>query len=112
MDASVPQDIDWLAPWQAVEDGSGLEAELRREVVHGHPLCGLTIVAVGRRVDCDDVLFRVDHPSCALAVVHLTWRMKSESDPKWPHTTLFTDWDDWVGRCMKPDNEKNEGHGE
>ena len=30
MDTSVPHGIDWLAPWQAIENGSGLEAELRR----------------------------------------------------------------------------------
>jgi len=109
MDTSVPKGFDWVPPWQAVEDGSGLEAELRREVVHGHPLYGLPTVAVGRRVDCDDVLFRVDHPSRALAVVHLTWRMRSEPDTTWPHTVLFQNWEDWIEECLKADHTEYEG---
>lgn len=52
------------------------------------------------------MLFHVNHPSYPLAVVHLTWRMKPETDPNWPHTRLFADWDDGIDNCMKPDNEE------
>jgi hypothetical protein len=103
MDRSIPSGMAWLAPWEAVGDGSALEAELRREVSSGHPLYGLPAVAVGRRTDCDDVLFRVDHASGRLAVVHLTWRTAPEPEPTWPCTRLFSDWQNWIGNCMEHD---------
>ena len=84
------------------------KAELHREIVDGHPLHGPSAFAVGRRIDCDDVLFCVDHPSYTLAVVHLTWRMKPEPDPIWPHTQLFADWEDWIENCLKPDHAEHE----
>ncbi len=77
-----------------------------------YPVHGLPAVAVGRRVDCADVLLCVDHPSCALAVVHLTWRGKPETDPTWPHTRLLADWEDWIADCLKPDNADFQGEGE
>ena len=63
MNTSLPSGMEWLEPWKAVADGAALEAELSREVVKGHSLHGLQAMAVGRRIDCDDVLFCVDHPS-------------------------------------------------
>ncbi len=101
--------MEWLAPWEPVTDGAALDAELRAEIMDGHPLYGLPAMAVGRRVDCDNVLFRVDHPSCGLAVVHLTWQMRPEPDPAWPHTLLFHDWDEWIEKCLKPDNLEYQG---
>ena len=103
--------MEWLAPWEPVADGAALEAELGREIVNGHSLYGLPAVAVGRRIDCDDVLFCVDHPPCALAVVHLTWRMRPEPDPVWPSTFLFRDWEEWTEKCLKPDNADYQGDG-
>ena len=111
MNTSIPYGMEWLAPWETVVDGVALDAELRAEIVDGHPLDGLSAVAIARRSDCDDVLFCVDHPSYALAVVHLTWRTKPESDPTWPHTLLFRDWAEWIGNCMKPDNANDQGGG-
>jgi hypothetical protein len=96
--------MQWIAPWEPVVNGPALESELRREIVMGHPLYGRSAVAVARRVDCDDVLFRVDHARYKLAVVHLTWRMKPEPDPTYPQSQLFADWNDWIANCMKPDN--------
>src|SRR5438552_765492 len=65
-----PADLAMLDPWDAVDDGRGLETELVREVVRGHPLFGKTVRAVARRADQDDVLFVGD---AIVAVVHLTW---------------------------------------
>ena len=89
MNLSKPHGMEWLAPWETVANGAALNAELRAEIVKGHPLHGLQAMAVARRIDCDDVLFCVDHPSYSLAVVHLTWRTKPETDPRWPHSQLF-----------------------
>ena len=110
MNTSKPHGMEWLAPWKAVADGAALDAELRAEIVKGHPLHGLQAMAVARRIDCDDVLFCVDHPSYSVAVVRLTWQ-KPETDPRWPHAQLFADWDDWISNCMKPDNADYQGEG-
>jgi hypothetical protein len=109
MSKSIPDNLEWLAPWVEVADGIGLEAILRREIADGHPLYDLPAVAVGRRIDCDDVVFRVEHPSFRLAVVHLTWRRQPESDPTWPQTVLFANWDDWIENCMGPDHAEYRG---
>jgi hypothetical protein len=109
MNDAASNSIRWLSPWEAVDNGAVFEAELRREVVSGHPLYGLSAVAVGRRLDCDDVLFRIDHPSCALAVVHLTWRMQPEHDQTWPQTRLFHHCEEWIQNCLKPDHAQYEG---
>jgi hypothetical protein len=101
--------VEWLTPWKAVADGAALDAELRAEIVAGHTLNGVPATAIGRRIDCDDVLFCVDHPSFALAVVHLTWRGKPETDPVWPDMLLFHDWEEWIEKCLKPDHAEYEG---
>ena len=105
----LPNGFEWLTPWEAVDNGTALETELRREIREGHSLHDLPVMAVGRRVDCDDVLFRVDRPSRALAVVHLPWRMQPEPDPTWLHTRLFPNWEDWTEKCLKPDHAEYEG---
>jgi hypothetical protein len=111
MNTSVPSGMEWVAPWEPILDGAALNAELRAEIVAGHPLHGLAAAAVGRRTDCDDVLFCVDHPLCTLAVVHLTWRGRPEPDPTWPHTRLFADWAEWIEKCLKPDHAQYEEEG-
>jgi hypothetical protein len=92
--------LRWLEPWEPAS--SGLEAELTKEVSRGHPLFGREAVSVGRRGDCDDVLFFLPGGLSPLAVVHLTWR--PEKSPEWPHTNFYTSLDDWVERCMKPEH--------
>ena len=38
-----------------------------------------------------------------LAVVHMTWR--KETDPRWPNTRLFENWEQWVHEEMIPSHE-------
>ena len=95
-------DIEWLEPWKAVEDGGFFEAELQREVGPGHLLCGVEVQAIGQRLDCDDVLFALTNHSHALAVVHLT--CSAEPNPQWPQTRLFARLEDWMERDMEPNN--------
>jgi hypothetical protein len=108
MKEMTPNALEWLAPWEAVADGAALETELRGEVAEGHLLYSVPAVAVGRRMDCDDMLFRIEHPSYTLAVVHLTWRTQPEPDPTWPYTVLFHTWEEWIEKCLKPDNAEYE----
>ncbi len=87
--------INWLIPWHSIEDGTrddGMVQELRREICDRHVLYGLPVRPVGRRQDCDDVLFELLDGSGRLAVVHLTYSRYPEPDPRWPNTTMFNGW--------------------
>jgi hypothetical protein len=102
--------LRWLEPWEPAS--SGLEAELKKEVSPEHPLFGQEAISVGRRGDCDDVLFFLPENPSPLAVVHLTWTGRREKNPEWPHTTFYSSLDDWVERCMKPDHLERESSSE
>lgn len=79
--------IRWTSPWQPVKDQL-LATELQREIGPGHALAGKSVTAIGRRTDCDDVLFHVADSAKPYAVVHLTWRGR-ESSSDWPATSFF-----------------------
>src|SRR5687767_11071706 len=100
-----PSQIQWRVPWWPVpaEDEAKTVAELHRELPSGHVLFGGTVQAVGRRQDCDDVLFYLGESLPHFAVVHLTY--SPESRPEWPSTTLFDTLADWIEQCMIPDAE-------
>lgn len=102
-DADIPRDITWLEPWFRVEHRRFFEVVLAREIREGHTLYGLPLVVVGFRVELEDVLVRVDHPSGMLAVVHLTWDGGRNGNPALPATRLFADWEQWQRECLLPD---------
>ena len=95
--------LHWLEPWYPASSAN-FEAELAREVSPAHPLFGLKAICVGRRYDCDDVLFFLPNNPSPLAVVHLTWSLARESFPNCPRTAFYASLDDWVERCMKVDH--------
>lgn len=99
--------IELLEPWCAIDDRSGVEQELARELPAGHVLAGKTVRAVARRDDRDDVLFEV--AGMEYAVVHLTWRRQRETDPRWPSTELYATLEDWREQTMLPDHEDYTG---
>lgn len=100
---AVPIEIKWSQPWiPEFDEEDLLVRELQREVCDHHILFGVNARAVGRRIDCDDVLFVTDDPQKPIAVVHLTWRI--ESDPSLPITSIFDGWQDWVENCMMKDH--------
>ena len=105
LNVAIPKDIAISAPWRVIElpemeeRANLLAAELRKECPPGHILHGLPTRAVATRIDRDDVLFEIEGIS-QLAVVHLTWR--EEKDPRWPSTTLFGNWEQWVNQEMIP----------
>ena len=68
-----PPQLEWLEPWQRFEaSGDAFVRELQKEVPAQHVLHGLQVIAVARRIDCDEVLFATSDPTKPLAVVHLT----------------------------------------
>jgi hypothetical protein len=79
--------MEWLSPWESVSNSDELRAELARECGLLHPLRGTAVTAIARRIDRDDVLFRLDDGSFRVALVHLTYR--KEVGPNWPHTVFF-----------------------
>lgn len=107
---AIPPQLEWLEPWQHIEGrAEALVNELQKELPPQHVLHGVQVVAVARRIDCDDVLFATTDPMKPLAVVHLTWTGRTESALKWPHTTLYESWRDWTERCLFPDHKEHFG---
>ena len=97
--------IDFVEPWVAVgSEQEALENELRRELSPDNVLSGFSFRVIGRRVDCDDVLVEVceKEANFKLALVHLTWRGKSEPSP-WPITDVFASAKEFVANAMEPD---------
>ncbi len=105
VDYRVPPNMIWLTPWVAIKQNiTQLEDELARELLDAHILCGKKVRAIARRIDNDDVLFEVDDQDYQYAVVHLTWSGKQESSKEYPWTVLYSNFEDWVEKCMKLDH--------
>jgi len=99
--------IDWLEPWDKLHiDSISFENELYKEIGTSHILNGKGVTAIGRRYDCDDILFQVYDAEFKYAVVHLTFSTEREENPIFPYTTIYMDLNDWINRGMKPDNEE------
>jgi hypothetical protein len=102
--------MKWEVPWHPVaHDASlvvGLEQELRRELGVGHPLHCLPARALGRRPDCDDVLFALEDGTGRVAAVHLTFTHSPPERPPWPLTTIYASFEAWVSECMHRDHEE------
>jgi hypothetical protein len=69
----------------------------------GHVLIGRAVQTVGRRQDCDDVLFYLGASVPQFAVVHLTYARETRAE--WPETRLFDTLEAWIQQCMVPDAE-------
>ena len=90
--------MDVPEPWKSVSDireESRLGQELRREIAPGHPLSGLSLRAILRRDDADDVLFSIDDGTGSVVEVHLMWSRGPEVPP-WPTTRFFADAETWA----------------
>lgn len=102
MELAELRELDWLDPWRPTPPG--LETELARELGPGHVLAGRRAVAVGRRMDNDDVLFYLPDGPALLAVVHLTWTGQRERTADWPHAELYQSVAEFAERRMRPDH--------
>ena len=102
--------MEWLVPWYSVSDETtqveALERELHRELAKGHPLHGVRVRTLGRRQDCDDVLFALEDGSRRVAVVHLTWAHRSPDRVPWPLTTIYPSLDTWGIEGMRVDHDE------
>ncbi len=99
--------IEWLEPWAPIErpaERIAFETELQREIGATHKLFGLSVVALARRQDEDDVLFEIDDGR--FAEVHLTWRKDREPDARWPHTTIYESASAWIKTRMQPQHDE------
>jgi hypothetical protein len=106
----IPSDFMWLQPWEPLKHPvEGLVRELQRELTEQHVLYGVPVIPLARRADQDDVLFATGDPSKPLAVVHLTWRGSTEIDPRWPITTTYRGWQDWIEHGLLPDHREYSG---
>jgi hypothetical protein len=101
--------VKWLEPWYSIADDdaqvSGMERELRRELAPGHALFAVPVTAIGRRCDCDDVIYSIEDGTARVAVVHLTWNQNPPDPPPWPDTLLYESIDRWMIEGMRPDHE-------
>ena len=102
--------MEWLEPWYSVADDPGqvaaMQRELQRELAQHHPLYGLPVRTIGRRQDCDDVLYLIDDGTKRYAVVHLTWPHSPPDSPPWPNTAVFDSFEEWVANGMYPDHDE------
>ncbi len=98
-----PSRAEISPPWYPVDskDRKVLESEFHREIPPGHPIWGRTARAFARRRDRDDVAFVLEDAPAAIAVVHLTWTQRRESDPQWPAAQLFQSLKDWTEHLKK-----------
>jgi hypothetical protein len=88
--------MEWVEPWYSIAGNEKLtlELELARELTAGHPLYGAPVSALGRRLDCDDVLFGLTDGTGRVALVHLTW--SAGEKPPWPWTDIYPSIDAWA----------------
>lgn len=82
----------WPANWRAVtlEEQAGLARALARELPLGHRLEGVSAIAIARRADQDDVLYRLSDGR--FASVHLTWTVNVLP---FPFVAMFTSLGAW-----------------
>ena len=89
-------------------ESARFEDEYAWEIGKQHPLYGVPAKAIARRVDKDDVLFRLLRHLCEYAVVHLTWSGREEENPAWPSCDIYVDTDHLMEECMRPAHEECE----
>jgi len=93
----------WLKPWVAADrHGAALVSELNRELNSTHKLFEKCHRALGRRIDCDDVLFVCTDNTFAL--VHLTWLGRKDVHPDFPWTKIFFTFQEFTEQVMLPDS--------
>jgi hypothetical protein len=83
-----------VVPWRALTDAdeaAHLLTELRLELIPGHIIFGRDVEFVAYRQDCDQFLVALDGGE--FASIHLSFNL--ETDPKWPETRIFSDFEAW-----------------
>ena len=96
--------MKYLSPWYALAstEAANLESELKREISPKHRLQGVSVRAIARRQDRDDVLYALSAGAGEVAEVHLTWNQ--ESGAEWPRTTIYPSLTEWSNTKTTEDN--------
>jgi hypothetical protein len=99
-----------LSPWESIresnEAANNLHKELQRELAPDHALYGKRVEAIARRIDNDDVLFKMLDDSNQYVVVHLTWTGDKENNIEFPWATFFPNFETWIIECMEKDHQE------
>ena len=100
--------MDYLEPWVQcnLSDKKAAEKELKIELSEVHVLYGLSLNALARRIDRDDVLFQLNEGTRNLVSVHLTYSGKKEENPQYPQIEEFASLDEWTTYAMMKDHEE------
>ena len=100
--------VELLTPWEPIDPDNSdrFEDEYAVEIGKGHPLYGVPAKAIARRIDQDEVLFRLLRHLCEFAVVHLTWSGRPEDAPSWPACQIYVDARDLMEACIRPAHEE------
>ena len=96
--------MNYLEPWYALTsaEAESLERELKREIGPRHRLHGVSVCAIARRQDQDEILYSLTGGNGEVAEVHLTWN--EEPDAEWPRTTIYPSLTEWSRTKMEEDN--------
>jgi len=78
-----------------------LADELYKELSVGHILSGEEFIAVAKRIDRDDVLFKLKNKPDTYAEVHLTWSGQPEKESHWPKTTIYPSCEEWARKMLR-----------
>ena len=72
--------MEFLEPWFPIDTDEkiSINNEFKKEVHPNHILYNKELELIGRRSDCDDILFSIIGTD-NVAYVHLTWKYKQES---------------------------------
>ncbi|MBH8569846.1 hypothetical protein KB206_13215 [Microvirga sp. STS02] len=101
--------IDFVEPWVSVSsEQASFEEELRRELAPDNVLYGLSLRAIGRRIDCDDVLFEIlsGNANSKLVLVHLTWSGIAEAR-SCPSTKFFANAEEFTAQMLMDEQDYN-----
>jgi hypothetical protein len=86
--------MTWPEGWESFESSDtedGLVSEFRREAHPDHILANVALRTVGTH-HADNVLFELLDGSGRFAAVHLTYSKGRDTDPRWPDTRVYDDW--------------------
>ena len=78
-------EIKWRTPWRAIQfewEIPGVQRRLDYEITSRHPLSGKGALAIGRRIDNDDILVVLNDGR--YANVHLVWGREEPFPVKYP----------------------------
>jgi hypothetical protein len=91
-------EISWKLPWYPIQSQAEIHAvqhQLEMEITENHPLSGKDALVIGRRIDNDDVLVKLNGGKYAR--VHLVWGITpAQFSTEYPRTLMFESLDDFL----------------